>query len=544
MKKLFGIVSALLLAFILTACTTTAAAITVLNWNIGAEPDTIDPVLNGASDGGDVINQTFEGLTREVGGVVSPGIASSWDISTDGLTVTFHLRASKWSDGSDLTAADFIYSWKRGMDPLTASEYSWIWEYTNIVGAYEAVYDDGPLSAVGLAAPDPLTLVVTLTRRTPYIVSLLSFYHFLPTKQSAVETDDDSAGAWAIDPTKVVCNGPFVLTGYVTGSGLTLTKNEHYWDAANIHLTTINAKFIDDDASAYFAFQQETLDFIPSVPAAMVPTLIVEDPEFYQFPLLGTYYVNFNMNDNLFSNLNLRKAMIYAINREEICETLSAGQLPATGFVGPGFLDHDGKDFGTEAGTYGIPTDGSGATQAVAFFAAAAADLSMTVPQLQAAVADKVYKYNTGSGHQMVGEMIQASWKTVLGIDTLEIQNMLWATLQNDRTAGNYDISRGGWLTDFMDPAGMLAIFMVGNSYNDPDYNNPAFDNLMDEALAADTLAVHFEKMYAAQDLLMVDLPFIPIYYYTDTMMAQSYLKDWDRSILGTIDLTRAYIQK
>lgn len=112
---------------------------TVFNWNIGADPKTIDPVLNGANDGGNVINQTFEGLIREKSGILSPGIATNWEVSEDGLTVTFKLRKSNWSDGSPLTAHDFVYSWKRGMDPATASEYSWIWEYTNIVGAFDAV---------------------------------------------------------------------------------------------------------------------------------------------------------------------------------------------------------------------------------------------------------------------------------------------------------------------------------------------------------------------------------------------------------------------
>jgi len=138
MKKLFLAILAIGLAFSFAACQGTSEE-GVLNWNIGAEPLTIDPTLNGASDGGDVINQTFEGLVREKEGVIYPGIAESWETSADGLTVTFTLRTSKWSDGSDLTSSDFVYSFKRGMDPATASEYAWIWEYTNIVGSMEAV---------------------------------------------------------------------------------------------------------------------------------------------------------------------------------------------------------------------------------------------------------------------------------------------------------------------------------------------------------------------------------------------------------------------
>jgi len=544
MKKLFVVALTLLLGLGLFACnqTTTEASVTELNWNIGAEPLTIDPGLNGASDGGDVINQTFEGLIREVNGVIYPGVAETWDVSADGLTVTFHLRDSKWSDGSDLTAADFIYSWKRGMDPATASEYSWIWEYTNIVGAYEAVFEEGSLDDVGISAPDDNTLVVELIQPTDYIISLLGFFHFLPVKESAVVQDPDG-GAWAIDPAIVVCNGPFVLTGYTVGEGLTLEKNEHYWNAEEIQLTKINGKFIDDDASAYIAYQQGTLDVIPTVPAPLITALIAEDPEFYVFALLGTYYANFNMDDELLgASAKLRLALTYSIDREAICEALSAGQIPATGFVPRGFVDNEGNDFSETAGTYGIAADTSMYDEAVTLFAEAAAELEMTVEELQAAVSAKTYLYNTSSGHQLVGEMIQASWASNLGVN-VSLQNQDWAIFQNSRKDGLYDFARGGWLTDFMDPAGMIAIFTEGNAYNDPNYVSTEFNNLMAEASAATTAAVHFEKLYDALDVLMADMPIIPIYYYSDILMVQSYVKGWGRSVLGTIDLTKCYIE-
>ncbi|HRY77688.1 MAG TPA: peptide ABC transporter substrate-binding protein [Candidatus Izemoplasmatales bacterium] len=561
MKRLFLVLSAVMFVFVLAACgqttttsttsgtttsgttttTTTQPPVTVLNWNIGAEPQYIDPTLNGASDGGDVISQTFEGLTREKNGIVYPGIAETWEVSSDGLTVTFNLRQSKWSDGSNLTANDFIYGWKRGMNPETASEYAWIWEYTNIVGALEAVYEGGSLDDVGIEAPDDYTLVIHLTQRTEYIVSLLSFYHFMPIKESVVE-DDIADGTWAIDPAKVVCNGAFVLTAYTTGDGLVLSKNANYWDAENVKLTQINGKFIDEDASAYYAYLQEELDVIPTVPAAMVPTLVAEDPEFYSFALLGTYYANFNMDDPILSNNKLRLALSYSINREEICETLAGGQIPAQGFVPVGFADHNGADFSTVAGDYGTVTDDSLFDEAVVLFAQAAGELGMTVEALRTALGGMVYLYNTSSGHQLVGEMLQAYWADNLGF-TIQLQNQEWAVFQESRQNGEYDIARGGWLTDYMDPSGMLAIFTEGNAYNDPNYVSEAFDTLIAEAMSATTSALHFEKLYDAQEVLMADMPVIPIYYYADILMVQSYVKGWTRSVLGTIDLTHAYIE-
>jgi len=502
----------------------------VFNWNIGADPKTIDPVLNGASDGGDVINQTFEGLVREKSGTVYPGIAESWEVSEDGLTVTFKLRESKWSDGSPLTAHDFVYSWKRGMDPATASEYAWIWEYTNIVGAFDAV-NGASLDAVGVKALDDQTLEVKLITPTDYIVSLLSFYHFMPTKQSAVEAGAD--GAWAKDPAVAVSNGPFKLTSYKIGEGLTLVKNENYWNAAEVKIDRIEGKFIDEQATAYQAYQAGELHFLPDVPPAEVATLIAESSDFYVFPLLGTYYYNFNMDLPMFQDVRVRKALNLAIDRELIVETLGAGQVPAAGFVPPGFLDHEGNDFFEKSGTYGIATDDSKVAEAQALLAEAGFPGGAGFPEF-------TLMYNTGAGHQQVAELVQEMWKTNLGI-SVKLENQEWAVFQDTRKEGDYEVARGGWLTDFMDPMGLLAIFTTENAYNDPNYNNTEYDALLSTA-AKTRGAEHFEALYAAQEILMSELPIIPVYHYSDVMLVSPKLQGWDRSVLGTLDFSTASI--
>jgi oligopeptide transport system substrate-binding protein len=508
------------------------AASRYMNWNVGADPKTIDPVLNGASDGGDVINQTFEGLVREKSGVIHPGIAESWNVSADGLTVTFKLRPSKWSDGSPLTAHDFVYSWKRGMDPATASEYAWIWEYTNIVGAYEAV-EGGPLDAVGVKALNDLTLEVKLSTPADYIVSLLSFYHFMPTKKSAVEAGPE--GAWAKNPALVVSNGPFTLKSYTIGQGLVLEKNPNYWNAKDVKLPGIKAVFIDAQSTAYQALLSGELDFIPEVPPAEVPRLIAEDSRFYVFPLLGTYYYNFNMKLPMFKDVRVRKALALAIDRELICETLGAGQVPAAGFVPPGFLDHQGKDFFKTAGTYGFATDASKVAEAKKLLADAGFPNGRGFPEF-------TIMYNTSEAHKLVAELIQEMFKVNLGINT-KLENQEWAVFQDTRKNGNYQLSRGGWLTDFMDPSGLLSIFTTGNAYNDPKFNNPTYDDLLSRASKTQGKE-HFELLYKAQEILMTEIPVIPVYHYSDTMMVSPKLKGWDRSVLGTVDFSAAYLEK
>ncbi len=502
----------------------------VFNWNIGADPKTIDPVLNGANDGGNVINNTFEGLIREKSGELFPGIAESWEVSEDGLTVTFKLRKSNWSDGTPLTANDFVYSWKRGMDPATASEYSWIWEYTNIVGAFDAV-NGASLDEVGVKALDDYTLEAKLDTPTDYIVSLLSFYHFLPTKQSAVESGAE--GSWAKDGAKAVSNGPFILTNYTIGNGLTLVKNPEYWNAAEVKIDRIEGKFIDEQATAYTAYQSGDLDFLPSVPPAEISSLIAEDPNFYVFPLLGTYYYNINMDLELFKDPKVRRAMNLAIDRELIVETMASGQVPATGFVPPGFLDNNGKDFYEVSGQYGFATNLDKVDEAKQLLAEAGFPNGEGFPEF-------TIMYNTSAGHQLAAELVQEMLKTNLGLK-VKLENQEWAVFQDTRKAGDFEVARGGWLTDFMDPMGMLAIFTSENDYNDPNFKNARYDELL--SLAAKTKgAEHFDALYEAQDILMTELPIITVYHYTEVMLVSPRLTGWERSVLGTIDFSLAEI--
>ncbi|MCD6356032.1 MAG: peptide ABC transporter substrate-binding protein [Anaerolineaceae bacterium] len=466
--------------------------------------------------------------------MVQPGIAETWENSEDGLTWTFHLRESNWSDGSPLTAHDFEYAWKRAMDPATASEYSWLWEYTNVVGAQAFAEGEGTVEDVGVKAVDDYTLEVKLTAPTDYFVSLMSFFHFMPVKQSAVEAVGGEDGTWATNPDLVVCNGAFKLVEYTIGDGMKLVKNDEYWNADAVKIDVINAAFLDDTNTAYTAYQAGDFDFIPDVPTAEIPRLIAEDPNFYVFPLLGTYYYNFNMDLDLWSDVRVRRALTLAIDRQKICDTLASGQVPAAGIVPPGFVDDKGNDFFETAGTYGIPTDDSGVAEAQALLADAGYPGGEGFPEF-------VILYNTSEGHQTIAELVQEMFKTNLGINC-KLENQEWAVFQDTRTAGDYEMARGGWLTDFMDPSGMLAIFQKDNTYNDPNYYSEDFEAAMNAASTTTDKAEHFAKLYEAQSILMTDLPFIPVYHYSDTMLASERLVGWDRSVLGSIDFTTATI--
>jgi oligopeptide transport system substrate-binding protein len=258
---------------------------------------------------------------------------------------------------------------------------------------------------------------------------------------------------------------------------------------------------------------------------------MAEDPNFYVFPLLGTYYYNFNMDLPQFQDVRVRKAMNLAIDRSLITETMASGQIPAAGFVPVGFPDHEGNDFAETAGTYGIPTDDSAVEEAKALMAEAGYPNGEGFPEF-------TIMYNTSEGHQQVAELVQEMLKTNLGLQ-VNLENQEWAVFQDTRKEGDYEVARGGWLTDFMDPMGLLAIFTTENAYNDPNYSNARYDELLSTA-AKTRGAEHFEALYEAQEILMTELPIIPVYYYTDVMLVSPDLVGWDRSVLGTIDFSAA----
>lgn len=262
----------------------------VLNWNLGADPKTVDPGLNSANDGGHVINNTFEGLMREVNGELVPAMAESYEVSEDGMTYTFKLRDAQWSDGQPVTASDFEYAWKRALSPEVASEYGFQMFY--IKGAQDFYDGAGSIDDVAIEVIDDKTLKVELTGPTPYFLDLTSFYTYMPVRKDVVEQDPEG---WAKNPELTVSNGPFVLTEYKTGDKVVLEPNEYYWNRDMVKLDKIEGFMIVDESTQLTAFEAGELDIIDNIPNQEIPRLLAEDDRFEIKPLLGTYYYIFNL---------------------------------------------------------------------------------------------------------------------------------------------------------------------------------------------------------------------------------------------------------
>ena len=452
-----------------------------MNINLSSEPDKLDPALNSSVDGACLAVTAFGGLyTYNAEGQLSPNYATDYTVSEDGLTYTFTMRDGlKWSDGTDLTANDFVYSWKRAASTETAADYSYMF---NGIKGYP---DDLAVSA----SEDGKTFTVELEAPCAYFLDLAAFPTFFAVNQACVEAaegfkDADgnivNPGAWALEA-GFVTSGAYTLTEWKHNESMTYTKNPNYWDAENVKLETLKFMLSADDTAIYAAYQAGDLDFADGVPTDEIQNLL-DNPEFYVVDELGTYYVSFNVKSDLFAGKTveqanaMRQAFSKLIDREYIIETVGqTGQKPANAFIPEGMMDGNGGVFKTNddtftypdeenVGYYGYDVDVEGAIELLkeAGYEFDGEMLSANTP------ITFEYLTNETSGHVAIAECIQQDLATV-GI-TMTIRTCDWNVFLNDRKAGSYDVARNGWIADFNDPINMLEMWTTDSGNNDVQF--------------------------------------------------------------------------
>ena len=479
----------------------------ILSVQIGPDPETIDPALNSAVDGGNMLLHTFECLlTVDQDGQLAPGQAETWETSEDGLTWTFHLRDGlKWSDGSDLTANDFVYSWQRVCDPMVAAPYA-----ETVLGMVEG-YDEaiaGNLEALAVEAPDDSTLVVTLSNPCPYFGSLAAFATLSPVQQATIDANGD---AWAVSADTYICNGPFYISEWVPGSYILCSKNPNYWNADAIKLDGIKFNLIEDSNASYSAYQTGDVQFIKDVPTEEIPSL-TGNSEFHVDPIIGTYYVSLNIEREPFNNPDVRKALSLAIDREYVANTLMQGTYTAAGnLIGPGWVDTDGSAFidNANGGKPYIDTTTYEANleEAKQLLADAGYPDGEGFPTIS-------YSTNDAGYHKVVAEYLQQAWAQ-LGID-LQVDIVEWASFTPMRRNGEFDAARNGWVGDYSDPSNMLELFCTTNGNNDGKFSDADFDAAIELSRTTLDAAERSEALHTAEDILMDEAGCIPIAYYND----------------------------
>ena len=486
---------------------------------LGAEPETIDPGQVTGQPGGRVASNLFEGLTyrHPVDLSPQPGMAERWDLSPDGRTYTFHLRRAEWSDGTPLTADDFVYAWERVLNPANAAKYANM--LFPVRNARE--YNNGEItdpSLLGFRAADDSTLVVTLHSPCAYFLDLCNFFTLLPVPPHVVEKYGD---AWT-RPEHIVSNGAFTLASWKLSRSFVFRKNPRYWNAAAVALESAEGLSTDNINASFNLYMSGVLDWTDSgaVPQFVVPE-IKKRADFHVAPYFCTYFYRFNVTRPPYDDVRVRKALFLAMNRHDIVDYVTkAGQEVAHSLVPPGIPGY------TEAH---LPDQD--VAEARRLLAEAGYPDGKGFPRTE-------LLFNTSESHKNIAEVIQQQWKKNLGIDVVLV-NQEWKVFLATTQALDFWVARGSWIGDYLDPNTFLDMWQSDNGNNRTGFSDPDYDALVDRAARTVDPAERMALLHEAEDwVLNREMIILPVYYY----VVQNLYDDRDfagltPNLLNTVDL-------
>lgn len=462
---------------------------------IGGDPQTLDPQRAGDSFSFEVLRDLYEGLTEELpSGESAPGAAIDWRVSQDGTRYTFEMRADgKWSDGSGVTANDFVRGFRRAVDPATRAPGA---SLLNIVrGAPEIIAGAARPETLGVFARGPLTLEIDLSAPAPYFTSILANAIAYPAH------DGPATHAGAVND--VVSNGPYRLVKWVPGSALTLEKSSYYWDARHVPIAHVEYDPIADASTEFVRYRANALDMTSSVPSAEFERLKRELPaELQSRPQLAVVYYVFNLDRAPFRGApGLREALSLAIDRERITDgVLRAGQVPAYSFVPPGMPGYTRAEYNwrTQAASARL-------TRARALYAAAGFSESHPLRlRLLCPEDDSLRK---------VALAISAMWKEALGVEATPVYLEYRAFLATRDQRDQWDVASHGWNADYADPGNFLEIFKRGSPQNDPRLDDPDLDRRLAAIAAEADGARRLAQLSDAERRLLDSYAIAPVYF-------------------------------
>jgi oligopeptide transport system substrate-binding protein len=476
------------------------------------EPDTLDPHHVSGTWENRVIGDMFMGLTTEAADASPiPGAAESWQVSDDGTVYTFTLRDHTWSDGTPVTADDFVFALRRILDPAEAAEYaSLLYTIKNARALNEGAIEG--MDQLGVRALDPKTLEITLESPTPYFIEQLTHYTAFPVPKHKVEELGDD---W-IKPGNIVGNGPYTVVEWVPNTHIKAVKNPNFYDADNVSIDTVYFYPSEERNAATKRFRAGEIDIQYDFASEQIDWLSENLPDETRIaPYLGIYYYAINTRNPPFDDQRVRQALAMAIDREGITDkVLRTGELPGYSFVPP------------DAGSYGEPSYVDWKDVPYEERLAEAKKLMAEAGHGPDNPLRLQLRYNTSETHKKVAIAVAAMWKQ-LGVDT-ELFNTEVKVHYNDLQQGNFEVARAGWIADYNDPQNFLYLMETSTGVqNYAGYSNPEYDRLMDEADRAVDGEQRNQLMHQAEAVAMADMPNIPIYYYVSKDLVAPHVKGW-----------------
>ncbi len=499
--SVLALVAGLAACLLLTGCQRRLGRAELVFIN-GSEPELLDPALITAQPSSRIAYALFEGLTIfGPDSIPRPGVASAWEVSSDGRQYTFHLRPeARWSNGDPVTSSDFLYAWRRVLLPETGSEYA-----SQLYPIHNAeLFNTGALkdfSQVGIVCVDPQTLVVHLDNPTPYFPDLCAFATFLPVHQATAEGHSD----WASKPEHFVGNGPYLLQEWRLFDRVRLVKNFRYWNAASIEICSIDVLPAAKPMTAFNLYATGAADLM--MDKGLAPTSLMKElrlrKDFHSAPFLGTYFIRFNTQRAPFNDARVRRALSLVIDKQAMVEKITrAGETPAGSFVPPGTghgyeppkgLARNVKEAGRLLAEAGFP-EGKGFP-----------------------VVHYLYKGDSDLDRDIAVEL-QETFRKELGVKML-LKPQEWTVYLAAQSALDYDLCRSSWVADYNDPNTFLNMFVTNDGNNRTGWSHPGYDALIaDAARTADT-GERFGKFQKAERILVEqEAPVTPLYFYVGIM--------------------------
>ncbi len=524
-----GILSALITANVAMAADVPAgvqlADKQTLVRNNGAEVQSLDPHKIEGVPESNVNRDLFEGLViGDLNGHPVPGVAESWD-NKDFKVWTFHIRKdAKWSDGSPVTAQDFVYSWQRLADPKTASPYASYLQYGHVANVDEIIAGKKPATDLGVKAIDDKTFEVTLSEPVPYFYKLLVHPSVSPVPKAAIEKYGEK---WT-QPANIVTNGAYKLKDWVVNERIVLERNTNYWDNAKTVINQVTYLPISSEVTDVNRYRSGEIDMTyNNMPIELFQKLKKEIPkEVHVDPYLCTYYYEINNQKAPFTDVRVRTALKLALDRDIIVNKVkNQGDLPAYSYTPP---YTDGMKLVEPEWFKWSQEKRNEEAKKLLAEAGYTADKPLTFNLL----------YNTSDLHKKLAIAVASIWKKNLGAN-VKLENQEWKTFLDSRHQGTFDVARAGWCADYNEPTSFLNTMLSDSSNNTAHYKSPAFDKII-----GDTLQVTDEakraKLYAqSEQQLDKDSAIVPVYYYVNARL----VKPWVGGYTGKDPLDNIYVK-
>ena len=470
----------------------------VFRYSTNTEPTTLDPTKGNCIPDNEIQHAVTESFVRNTGGEITPGVAESWEVSDDGLTYTFHLNPdAKWSDGEQIKAQDFVYSWQRLMNPDTAAPYAFIGEY--LKNGYAIEKDQMDPSELGVVAQDDTTLVVTLEHPTAYFLSLIgSSAQYAPLRQDIVE---EYGKDFAADAEKNVYSGPYVLKSSQNQKWV-FEPNENYWDKDSIKLDRVELSYVQNTETAVAMYEDGDLDYV-QLPTASIDQHKGEDHTFLNGNV-DFFYFNMAGSNPALENKNFRLALNYALNRNDYNELVNNGYFkPSNGLVFSGLSGVNGT-YGEESNLNSYPLDGD-EDKAKEYLNTALSELGYSKPS---DITVTILTTDSDNSKKQA-EVCQEMWKKSLGIN-VEIEQVTYNEVLSRQQTGDFEISWAGWGSDYDDPYSYLELFKSDCSQNYSHYKNDQVDQLLNASQTETDAATRMDMLHQAEQIIVDDAAFLP----------------------------------